>query len=158
MYMALSPNLLVLLCAVLLGVIFCVIWVFLRSLSCVFSLNKKINAALDIVFCFIIATSTLLFLFRATDGQFRLFIFIGQGIGFLISYLLFYNPVFALFKKLILTLKKIISFVFKPIMFIVRLIAVNLFPICKQIINKLKTFCVKAAKLLIYPIKKLYLK
>lgn len=84
MYMSFSPSVITFLISVLFGMIFGLIW----NINLVIKKNslkkpsKNLVIFLDIIFCIIVSILTISFFFKYTYSGFRIFVLIGELIGF----------------------------------------------------------------------------
>ena len=88
MYMSFSPSVITFLISVLFGMFFGLIW----NINLVIKKNsltkpsKNLVIFLDIIFCIIVSILTISFFFKYTYSGFRIFVLIGELIGFAIYF------------------------------------------------------------------------
>ena len=101
MHMSFSPPVLVFFMSLGLGAVFGVLWDIFRIFRLRLPASKMFVFLQDIIYFTIICMLTLIFFYFFTFGGFRLFVLIGESLGFLIYYLTISRVVFAVFKVII---------------------------------------------------------
>jgi spore cortex biosynthesis protein YabQ len=129
--------------AILLGAFLCLIYDIIRLLR--YFTDKKTNTFLgDVLFFIISSVFTFSLLLSNTNGQLRLYIFVGIVIGFALFRLLISNLLFCIFKPIKKILIKIRSVYIK---FIGKIQNISFSKIIKQPFEKIKVFLYKKIKI-----------
>ena len=119
------------------GIIIGLLFDFFRILRKSFKTSDMITIAEDILFWMITGFIVLYSIFLFNNGEIRFFMFIGIFIGVTLYMLLMSCYIIKLSVKIIVTLKKIIKFVFKIIIFPIQFI----YKITKKLLRKPILFC-----------------
>lgn len=119
------------------GVIIGVLFDVFRILRKSFNTSDIITAIEDIAFWIITGIIILYSAFIFNDGKIRFFMFIGIFIGTGLYMLLLSNWIMKISVKIILFLKKVISYIFKIITFPIK----SLYRIIKKLIKRPILFC-----------------
>ena len=106
--------------AVLLGILVCILYDIIRLYRFVFKGKSKNKILGDMIFWIINSFTTFCFLLLNTNGQPRLYVFVGMSLGFIIFRL---------------TLSKLLFFLFRPIKKVVRKLAGKYINIVKKAQN-----------------------
>ena len=108
MHMSFSPSVLIFFMSLGLGAIFGALWDIFRILRLGIPLGRMFIFLQDIIYFAIICILTLIFFYFFTFGGFRLFVLLGEFLGFLIYYLTIGHVVFAVFKIIIRFIHKFV--------------------------------------------------
>ena len=101
MHMSFSPPVLVFFMSLGLGVVFGALWDVFRILRLGMPLGRVFVFLQDIIYFAIICLLTLIFFYFFTFGGFRLFVLLGEFLGFLVYYFTIGRVVFNVFKIII---------------------------------------------------------
>ena len=111
----------------ILGLLIGVIFDIFRILRKTFKTTDIVTYIEDILFWFLTGILTLAFIFKFNNGELRLYIFIGLGIGIILN-MLFISKYFIKINVCIINfIKKVLKFLFKPIISFVKFVKKILF-------------------------------
>ncbi len=137
-----SEQLLIFLASLGVGFLLGVLYDFLRALRLSFTRGKWSIVAFDLLYFFMVAFCSYIFILAANKGEVRSYIIIGELLGAVFYY---FSLGFALMKltdKLVLILRRFYSLLFKIISFPFRLIKTAFL----KVFGKLKVFFEKSEK------------
>ena len=108
MYMSFSPSILVFFFSLLLGMGLGALWDIFRIFRLGIPSTKTIIFFQDIIYALLATTITLVFFYIFTSGGFRMFVLIGEFLGFVFYYLTIGRLAFKIFKVIFKVIHKII--------------------------------------------------
>ncbi len=113
LYMAFAPPVTVFFISIAFGSIFGIIWDCFRIIRNKINNFKKIVFCLDIAYFVIISLLTILFFFKFTSGGVRLFVIIGEILGFIIYYISIEKIIFKILNLVLGSILNIFLAIFK---------------------------------------------
>lgn len=137
-----SEQMLIFLASLGVGFLLGVLYDFLRAIRLSFTRGKWSVIVFDLLYFFIVAFGSYLFILAANKGEVRSYIIIGELVGAVFYYFSLGYALMKLTDKFVLILKRFYSFIFKIISFPFRLIK----KVFLKVFGKLKTIFKKSEK------------
>lgn len=143
MYMVVSPPAVVFGISLLWGAGLGMLWDLFRIFRLSFPTGKTVAFIEDVVYAILASFATLLFFYLFTSGGFRLFVFIGELLGFVVYYFTIGRLVYQIFIVVIRLIKKLIGWITWPLRKLIRFAARKLAPVLKKARRSQKKFSKK---------------
>ena len=137
-----SEQFLIFLASLGVGFLLGILYDFLRAVRLSFAKGKFVVVFFDLLYFFIVAFASYIFILAANKGEVRSYIIIGELIGAVFYYFSLGLALMKLTDRLVLLLKRLYSFVFKIISFPFRFIKSTFL----RVLSEFKTFFEKSEK------------